>query len=375
MAEADILPEPDRIEGAPHPRETETLLGQAGPEHDFLDAFTSGRMHHAWLITGPRGVGKATLAWRIARFLLATPPDDGGMFAPATPDTLDIAPDHPVARRLAALSDPGLFLLRRPYDEKAKRLKGEITVDEARKLKNFFALSASDGGRRVVIIDSADELNTNAANAILKLLEEPPANAILLLISHQPTRLLPTIRSRCRELRLAPLSPPDLAQALVNAGAEPDARAEALAELAAGSVGDALSLTHLEGLKLYSDIAAVFHNAPNYDRQRALKLAEGCAGKANVDRFSLTLRLIDLFLSRLARNGAGLAPTAEAIQGEGALLNRLSSTQQAARAWAATQQSLSAAAQHGRAVNLDPAALILDMVFRINETADAVAAR
>ena len=235
---SDDAPEPDRIEGAPHPRDTGHLIGQGAAEAAFLTAFNSGRLHHGWLITGPRGVGKATLAWRIARFLLATPDNDGGMFAPPPPQTLDIPDTHPVARRMAALSEPRLTLLRRPYDDKAARLKADITVDEVRKMKSYFTLSAADGGQRVAIIDAVDDMNTSAANALLKLLEEPPARVTLLLIAHQPARLLPTIRSRCRELRLLPLSPDDLSDALTQAGGDvaPEDRA-ALAELAGGSVG------------------------------------------------------------------------------------------------------------------------------------------
>ena len=213
MADPAELPEPDRIEGAPHPRETARLYGHEAAEAAFLDAAISGRLHHAWLITGPRGTGKATLAWRLARFLLATPPaGETGLFGAAPPPmSLDIDPEHPVARRMRALSEPGLFLLRRGANDKGDRLSAEIRVDEVRKLKGFFSLSATDGGRRVVIVDAADEMNTAAANAVLKLLEEPPRGAVLLLVSHQPNRLLPTIRSRCRELRLAPLAPDDLA--------------------------------------------------------------------------------------------------------------------------------------------------------------------
>ena len=176
MSAETELPEPDRVEGAPHPRETHTLIGQSKPEAAFLQAYNSSRLHHAWLVTGPRGVGKASLAWKLARFLLAEPADDGpSMFGDtAKPTSLDVSGDHPVAHRLLALSEPRLFLLRRAWDDKTKKLKSVITVDEARKLRNFFALSAADGGRRVVIVDTADEMNPNAANALLKLLEEPP---------------------------------------------------------------------------------------------------------------------------------------------------------------------------------------------------------
>ncbi|PIE07737.1 MAG: DNA polymerase III subunit delta' [Rhodobacterales bacterium] len=372
MADRAELPEPDRLDGAPHPRETAVLLGQSRAEAAFLDAFASSRLHHAWLITGPRGTGKATLAWRIARFLLATPPPGAGdlLGAPPRPATLDIAPDHPVARRTRALSEPGLFLLRRGPTDKGDRLSADIRVDEVRKLKGFFALSAAGSGRRVVIVDTADEMNSAAANAVLKLLEEPPAGAVLLLISHQPGRLLPTIRSRCRELRLAPLGPADLAAALEAAGAPPAPEdASALADLAGGSVGDALRLMHLGGLAIYRDIAAIFERAPAYDRPRAIALAGSATGAAKAPRFELILRLLELFLARLARHGAGHPPAADAAPDEAALLARLAPDPRAARRWAALQQALSARAEHGRAVNLDPAALILDMIFRINETA------
>lgn len=376
MADLTELPEPDRVEGAPHPRETTRLLGQDAAEQAFLTAFNSKRLHHGWLITGPRGVGKATLAWRIARFLLTAPDlDEGGLFGePERPTSLDVDPEHPVVRRSMQLADPGLFLLRRGPNDKGDKLSSDIRVNEVRKLKEFFGLSASDGGRRVVIVDSADEMNVSAANALLKLLEEPPARATLLLISHQPSRLLPTIRSRCRELRLAPLAAPDLALALEAAEAPAGPDAEALGELSAGSVGEALSLTHLDGLKLYGELVAIFDRAPRYDRARAIGVAGSMAGVANADRYDLMIRLIDLFLSRVARTGAGHPPRIEAAPGEAALLARLAPDAFAARRWASLQQELSARANHGRAVNLDPAALILDMFLSINKTAGTRAA-
>lgn len=371
-------PEPDRIEGAPHPRDTAELLGQSKAEQDFLETYATGRLHHAWLITGPRGVGKATLAWKIARFLLTeAPAGDAGLFgdAPPAPTRLDVSPDHPVSHRMAALSEPGLFLLRRPYDQKTDKLKKEITVDEVRRMKNFFSLSAADGGRRVVIIDAADELNISAANALLKQLEEPPENTTLLLISHQPSRLLPTIRSRCRELRCLPLKPQDMDLALRAAGVQTDGKATALGALADGSVGEAVRLINLEGLQTYEHLLTLLRDAPGLDRQKALALAESAAGKGREPRFDLLLGLFDLLLSRIARTGALGPPSVEAANGEAQLLARLAPSPQAARRWAELQQSLGARVRHGRAVNLDPVALLLDMIFKIDELAAKTAAR
>lgn len=373
---SDDIPEPDRIEGAPHPRETARLFGHATAEAGFVDSFNSGRLHHAWMITGAKGVGKATLAWRIARFLLATPePEEAGMFAPP-PTSLDVPESHPVVRRMAALGEPRLFLLRRAWDEKKARLQDVIAVDEVRKMKSFFTLSAADGGRRVAIIDAVDELNTNAANALLKLLEEPPAKVTLLLVAHQPHRLLPTIRSRCRELRLAPLAPPDLALALAQAGAEIDpSSAQGLSELAGGSVGEAFRLANLEGLALYERLIGVMGTLPRLSRPRALALAEAGAGRDGGTGFDLIVTLIDLLLARLARTGTlGQAPP-EAVAGEAALLLRLAPSPGAGRAWADLAQSLSIRARRGKAVNLDPAALLMDMVLKVDETAGQLANR
>ncbi|MEI6099079.1 MAG: DNA polymerase III subunit delta' [Alphaproteobacteria bacterium] len=369
-------PEPDAIMGAPHPRHTMHLLGQSAAEAEFLAAWNLGRLHHAWLISGPRGVGKATLAWRLARFLLATPAQDGGMFAPPSPTTLDIADTHPVRARMLALAESRLFLLRRPWDDKNDRARAEITVDEVRRLKSYFALSAADGGQRVAIIDAVDDMNINAANALLKLLEEPPARVTLLLIAHQPARLLPTIRSRCRELRLMPLSADDLSAALTGAGGDVAPQdSVALAELAGGSVGAAFALTNLDGLKLYTALIRLFATLPRLDRPMALALAEQGGRRGAEPIFDLIVTLIDLFLSRLARAGTLSLLPPEAARGEQALIERLSPDRQAARAWADLAQSLGNRARRGRAVNLDPAALLLDMVLKIDEVAGMLAQR
>ena len=198
----------------PHPRETLTLYGHIEAEHAFLDAYRGGRMPHAWLIGGARGIGKATLAYRMARFVFAHP--DPAKPAVQNAESLALAPDNPAVRRVAAQGHSDLLALERVEDDKGK-LRSVIQVDDVRRTIGFFGSTAGEGGWRVCIVDSADELNAAGANALLKILEEPPAKSLLLVVSHAPGRLLPTIRSRCRRLALRPLSAEDAARALADA--------------------------------------------------------------------------------------------------------------------------------------------------------------
>lgn len=374
-------PLPDQIEGAPHPSQTLQVFGQSAAEADFLDAFNTGRMHSGWLITGPRGIGKATLAWRMAAFLLSQPlvaADD--MFgAPPPPTTLDVDPEHPDIRLLRAGTHPRLFVVRRAMNATETAFQEQITMaalrghkDGPNKLMDFLHQSATDGGRRVIIIDAADDMNPSVANSILKVLEEPPKNTYFLLVSHQPSRLLPTIRSRCRLLRCGFLGADDVAAALEQADVHADG-GEALAALSGGSVGEAIRLTNLGGLELYNDLVFLFSGLPKFDRPRALRLADSCTGKAGATRFALVLDLIDTFLARLARAGLQGPPLVQAAQGEAALLSKLSPHDAAARKWASVAQEVSDRTRHGKAVNLDPAALILDTLFSIEKAARDVA--
>lgn len=347
------LPEPDRVPSAPHPREAAGVIGQDAAIAEFLTSAGAGRLHHAWLISGPRGSGKATLAWSIAKWLLAGGGSDG----------LAVDTAMPVIRRIRALSEPRLQLIRRPVDEKTQRLRAEITVDEIRRLQGFFHMSAAEGGRRVAIIDAADEMNPAAANALLKLLEEPPPQAVILMVAHQPARLLPTIRSRCRELRLRPLGSDDMGRVLSDLGVDQDA--EPLAALSGGSVGEALRLAGQDGLAVYRRILALFADYPRLDRRRAAELADlaGARAGADGDPFDLVVTLLDRFLSRAAMTGLMGAPMPQAAPDEAGILTRISPDATAARLWAEAQARLSARARAGRAVNLDPSALVMDMLI------------
>jgi DNA polymerase-3 subunit delta' len=223
----------------------------------------------------------------------------------------------------------------------------------------------------VAIVDTADDLTVSAANALLKILEEPPERAALLLVSNQPARLLPTIRSRCRELRCVALAPDALAAALEAAGLSvPEAEAAALAALAGGSPGAAIDLVAAEGLALYDSILQVIRTVPPVDRRRAVALAEACSGRDSAARFALVLELLRLALSRLALRAAG-SPVDAASDTETDVMDRLGQNAAQAKVWAELETELLGRAERARALNLDPAQVILDTFLRI----DAAAAR
>jgi DNA polymerase-3 subunit delta' len=297
--------------GPPHPRETAEILGHEAAEKALLDAFNSNRMHHAWLISGPRGIGKATLAYRFARFLLSQgPAQTAGLFgAPEAPDSLAVSPESPVFRRVVAGGHGELLSIERQPDPKSGKLKSVISVEEVREIGGFLHMTASEGGWRIVVIDSADEMNVNAANAVLKILEEPPARAMILLISHNPGRLLPTIRSRCRRLQLRPLSDETVTRLLT--GFFPDLNGEdarVLARIADGSIGRAAALAEEGGLDLYGEVDHLLESVPGIDVAALHGLGDKVA-RAGADNAFRTL--CDLFqwrLGRLILSGAGGAP-------------------------------------------------------------------
>jgi len=261
----------------PPPRENSLLVGHARAERILLDCWNSGRMPHAWLIGGPPGIGKATLAYRFARFVLAQ--DSGPALLP--PDQIDIDPDSGTFARVASGGHADLMTLQRVIDPKRGTLSAGIPVDLVRQALRFARLTPAEGNWRVIVVDAADDLAPSGANALLKVLEEPPANALFLLVSNAPGRLLPTIRSRCRRLDLTALAASDVAELLprYRPDLEPEA-ATVLAGLAEGSIGQALRLADEGGVALYSDVMRALSSLPNLDQKALQRLSDRLGGRS-----------------------------------------------------------------------------------------------
>ena len=289
----------------PAPRENPHLLGHATAEAAILEALRGGRLHHAWLITGPEGVGKATLAYRFARRLLA-----GGGAA------LDMAASEPVFRRVAAGTHADLLTIEREWDDKKKRLKKQIAAETARLIPPFLHLTPAEGGWRVVILDGAEDLNPQSANALLKVLEEPPARAVLMLVCSAPGRLLPTIRSRCRHLALAPLGEAPMRRVLeMYLPAVQDADRAVLAGLSDGSPGRALALADDGGLRIAGMVEEVLALGAGMPLLRGYEMADALRDQA----------AFETFMGRRARGLAGHAARQAGQGGSGLRLAEASS--------------------------------------------------
>ncbi len=330
------------------PRENPLLFGHTLAETQLLDALASGRMHHAWLITGAEGVGKATLAYRFARRLLA-----GHAPGSTAGHPLAIDPKSPVFRRVAIGSHADLLTVEREWDEKKARLRGEIVVDDVRAVSAFLRLTPAEGGWRVVVIDGAEHMNRNAANALLKMLEEPPPRAILLLTCAAPGRLLPTIRSRCRRLGLQPLDEPAMATALGHYLPDmPASERTQLAAIAAGSPGRALLLAEEKGLQLATLAAEVLDGVPSFPLPRAIALADQLGGRGE-DRFTPFMTLLCDALAASLRRAARGAP------------ERLTQLRPLAE-WAELWQSLTHILDETERLNLDRRQALLSSIVLLN---------
>jgi DNA polymerase III subunit delta' len=285
----------------PHPRESGALFGHAEAERVLLESYQSTRIPHAWLIGGPPGIGKATLAYRMARFVLANP-------VPQAPDvqnaeTLAVDPESVAARRIAAQAHGGLLVLERTLNDKGN-LRQDIAVEDVRKSVGFFGSTAGEGGWRIAIVDAVDELNRAGANALLKVLEEPPQKSLLLLVSHAPGRVLPTIRSRCRRLLLRPLGAADVAQAVAAATgrAADETEVRQAAAAADGSVARALAFLDGTALAFRQRVLELLAQLPDPD-PRALHALGDSLGISDPQALETFVDLVNAWLSERLKSG------------------------------------------------------------------------
>ncbi len=307
------MAEPKEEEARPGPENTHALFGHETAEAVLSKAWRSGRLAHGWLLTGSEGIGKATLAFRFARAILSGAMDAAA--APALPglaipgDRLpDVAADDSAARKIAGSAHPGLRVIRRSVNPKTEKLRGEIVIDDIRGAMKFLSWTAADGGWRIVIVDPVDEMNRNAANALLKSLEEPPDKCLFLLVSHVSGTVLPTIRSRCQLLALSPLAPGDVRAAIGAAAPDLAPKAdEALLDLAAGSPGRAIRLLDADAGALERRIGAILAEPDEADGIAALDLAEQVARAGATEAFRTVGQMLARRSAILARDAQDAA--------------------------------------------------------------------
>ena len=379
MTESNLFSS-DQIEGYPHPKMTEKLFGHQFAEQEFISCFKSNKLHHGWLITGAKGIGKATFAWQMAKFLLTQPIpfiEQNGLFDNSDENhntDLNENLKKTMIARIVAESEPRLVVVRKSFDEKRKTFRSSIRVDEVRKLKTFFSLSVSDGGGRIAIIDCAEDMNINAANALLKTLEEPPKDTIFLLVSHNPQSLLPTIKSRCRELRLNSLTESDLTSALEQINLTiPKNDSKIYSLLGSGSVGNSIRLLEHDGAGLYRTLLSFLGQLPNLNGFELEKFIRTFSGNKNRSRLELFIELLNVVIARMSKAGImGYGSADQVLEDEKEIFAKLCPNPIIARKWAELAQTQSENLKHGLAVNLDPSSLILDTFFRIEDCARTV---
>jgi DNA polymerase III subunit delta' len=364
MARSVELP-PEATSSVPAPRANQDLVGHETAECELRRLVETGRLPHAILLSGPRGIGKATLAFRFARFLLA---NGDSSTKTAGESRLAIDPESGVFHRVAGGGHADLLTVERAYDPRRRRLRGEIVVEDAREITSFFRLTAAEEGWRIVIVDGAEEMNRSAANAVLKILEEPPRRALLLLVSHSPGRLLPTIRSRCRRFPLFPLGRRLVTELLRRYRPElAQHEAEALAALSDGSIGRALDLAEAGGLALYRSVLKILSQTPRLDVVGLHAFADQLARADAEEAYRGAQELLLQLLARLAVLSARRQPGgAEIIGGEDEAMRRLASRADAAR-WAALREEVERIFASTDQLNLDRKQAMLGVFFAIEE--------
>jgi DNA polymerase III subunit delta' len=362
---------PPPADPAPRPRANPELFGHEAAEAELGRLARAARLPHAILITGPRGIGKATLAFRLARFLLAQDrPDEAaasGTGAAPAGRGLAIDPESGTFRRVAAGAHADLLTIERAWDPRRRRLRADIVVADTREIASFFRLTAAEEGWRIVIVDGAEEMNRHAANALLKILEEPPERSLLLLVSHNPGRLLPTVRSRCRRLVLAPAPAPLATRLLRRWRPQLDETAAAsLLTLSNGSIGRALELAETGGLDLYRALIELLAAAPPLDATRLHALTDRLARPDAEDAYRVSEELLSDLLARLAAGAVGRATATGIFATEEAAVEGLASRADPGR-WAELHATISADFLTARELNLDRKQTLLGAFFAIGD--------
>jgi DNA polymerase-3 subunit delta' len=363
MAGDPDIPESDRLGDLPHPRTRADLFGHTDAQARFADAFRVGHLAHAWVLAGPRGIGKATLAYRMARTVLRRPQPDAGT-------GLDMPPDEPVFQRIASLGHPDLLVLRRPWDFERKRLRAVIPVEEVRRAGTFFARSAAEGGWRVCILDSIDDLNANGFNALLKVVEEPPGKCLFLVVCHAPGNLPATIRSRCRVMNLRPPADEVAARLLAEHFPDlPDADRRALVRLADGSPGRALSLAMAGGLDLYRAMVGLITPLPRIDVPALHGFADQVA-RGGEDGLRVAMELLAGWLARLVRAAAATVAPEGFAPGEDEAMRRFAARGSLDR-WIELWEKVNRALAEAEALNLDRKQVVLNAFFGLQAAAQS----
>ena len=362
----------DRIAGAPHPMLANEIIGHSSPKLRFLSSFANNRLSQCWLLAGDRGIGKASFAWLIAKFLLTTKyqPADLKIDLNETNINSILEPQSgSTLNRIISGSEQRVYVVRRGYNDKRRAFFKNISIEDVRKLQLYCSLSIADGGKRIIIIDTADDLNKSSSNALLKLLEEPPNNTIFLLISHQPNLLLPTLKSRCQKLSFSNLDKTDLGAVLSAIGCKVEPSEEvSLSILSKGSAGAACRYINANCINLYRDILNLASSLPNLNTNKIFQLSQNYFAKAKPSEFEIFIEMMQHFFSRLCKTGVMQKPVLPSVtDNEAKIMKSLCPNLKSARLWSEAAKISLAKLNKGYLLNIDVESLILDAFIYLEE--------
>ena len=363
----------DKIAGAPHPMLANKIIGHSSQKLSFLSSFASNRLPQCWLLAGDMGIGKASFAWLIAKFLLTTkyqPADLKNDLNESNINSILEPQSGSILNRIISGSEQRVYIVRRGYNEKRKTFFKNISIEDVRKLQSYCSLSIADGGKRIIIIDTADDLNKSSSNALLKLLEEPPKNTIFLLISHQPNLLVPTIKSRCQKLSFSNLDQTDLGAVLTAIGCKIEPSDEvSLSILSKGSAGAACRLINSNCINLYSDILNISSSLPNLNTNKILQLSQNYFAKAKPGEFEIFLEMMQHFFSRLCKTGAMQKPLLPSLtENEAKIMKNLCPNLKSAHLWSEAANITLTKLNKGYLLNIDIESLILDAFIYLEKS-------